>query len=117
MPDKEPKLIETVFQVLRPGAPADSQTVMLPKEPGYKLLQAIFGGFVGGTIEHVSVLHEGKPADMFVEGDGRLKGFPRNHVATAIYRNNWLTRYPDTPPETLDWIAGTAVLLGRRVWF
>jgi hypothetical protein len=93
-------------------------TIEWPGEPGFdainKLVQPLIGG---GHIEHVSVLHEGKPRDMFVDEEGLIKGFERNERATRIYRTNWLTRHPDCDPETLNFIAGPAVLFTKRVWY
>ena len=66
--------------------------------------------------EHVTVLHEGKRADMFVQEDGHGEGLPRNEAATAIYRAAWLQEHPSHDPETLPWIAGPAVIFDRIVW-
>jgi len=66
--------------------------------------------------EHVTVLFEGGPADMFVDEIGHRKQLPRNELATAIYRAAWLDEHPTDHPESLPWIAGPAVLFGRRVW-
>jgi hypothetical protein len=66
--------------------------------------------------EHVSVLFEGKPADMFVDENGHAKNLPRNEAATAIYRAYSLRQHPNTDPESLPFIAGTAVLFDAPVW-
>ena len=66
--------------------------------------------------EHVSVLHAGEPADMFVHEDGHSAGLPRNEAATAIYRASWLQLNPKDDPEDLPWIAGPAVIFDRIVW-
>lgn len=66
--------------------------------------------------EHVTVLYEGRRADMFVDERGAIDEFPRNERATAIYRNNWLTRHPEADPESLHAIYGLAVLFEKIVW-
>jgi hypothetical protein len=58
---------------------------------------------------------------MFVSEYGHMRlttreRLPINDRATAIYRNNWMTQYPDTDPETLPNIAGIAILFYRTVW-
>ena len=55
--------------------------------------------------------------DMFVDEDGFTKNLPRNEKATAIYRNNWLTQYPNTDPEMMAFIVGPAVVFSDRVWY
>ena len=71
----------------------------------------------GGRLEHVSVLHEGRPTDMFVGEDSAYAGNVRNDKATKIYRANWMDQHPTTDPESLPAIYGPAVLVDRRVWF
>lgn len=85
--------------------------------PGYEQLAALINPIVGGELEHVSVLWNDRPADMFVHETGVLEGLPRNVEATAIYRANWLKLHPRWNPEALNWIAGTAVVFEQRVWF
>ena len=91
-------------------------SVEWPTEPGFdainKLVQPLIGG---GHIEHVSVLHDGKRRDMFVDEEGRVKGMVRNDRATAIYRAAYMSRHPESDPEKLPHIAGPAVLFTRRV--
>lgn len=70
----------------------------------------------GAQYEHVYVLHEGQRRDLFVDEESRRKGLDRNEAATAIYRNNWLTRHPTADPESLEAIYGPAVLFSARVW-
>ena len=68
------------------------------------------------VMEHVAVLYQDRPADMFVDEIGAIKSLPRNEAATAIYRANWLKQHPRTDPESLDAIYGPAVLFHRIVW-
>lgn len=108
----------TVMTIMRPGKPGETQLVDLAPEPGYRALSAILRPLLDGAeLEHVTVLHDGEPADMFVDECGSIKRLPRNEAATAIYRNNWLTQHPKAAPESLPAIYGPAVLFSRRVWF
>lgn len=109
----------TTITIMRPGAPEEVRPVeQLADDPGYPALKAIVEPFLdGGDLEHVTVLHDGKRTDMFVDECGSLKGLPRNEPATSIYRNNWLTQHPKEDPESLPAIYGPAVLFSRRVWF
>jgi len=101
--------------IMRPGAAVETREVAYS---GFSALRPLFEELLdGGFPEHVAVLHDGKRADMFVDGDGIAKELDRNGAATAIYRNNTLTRAPGTDPESLPAIVGTAVLCSRRVWF
>lgn len=70
----------------------------------------------GAQYEHVTVLHEGEYRDMFVAEDSRRGGLDRNEAATAIYRNNWVSRHPNVDPESLEAIYGPAVLFDVKVW-
>ena len=110
--------MRTGYQVLKPdGTIVESETDW-PHAPGYVGIKSLVEPLLdGGTLERVSVLHNGRATDMFVDGDGVSKGLGVNIEATKIYRANWLTRYPETDPNTLSAIYGTAVLFARRIWF
>lgn len=110
--------MRTVFTIYRVGAEPEQAEADLPEQPGYRVLRDLLSPLLNGArSEHVAVLHEGERADMFVDEFGALNGLPRNEAATTIYRNNWLTMHPATPPEELPAIYGPAVLFARRVWF
>jgi hypothetical protein len=117
--------VKTTYTIIRVGdAPLEHGEVDWPSTPGIKEIHAVVDPILGEgePMEHVSVLHEDKPRDMFVSETGHMAlttrdPLPVNARATAIYRHNWLTRYPESNPATLPAIAGTAVLFGRRVWF
>ena len=81
-----------------------------------EIREAVAPSLAGGRPEHVTVLYEGRRADMFVDEDGFEKDLPRNEAATTLYRASWMERHPGTDPEDLPWIAGTAVLFDRIVW-
>lgn len=104
--------------IMRPGVAPEVQDVDLPDNPGYHRLDALLRPLLDGhDLEHVTVLHDGQRADMFVDELSAVKGLPRNEAATAIYRNNWLTQHPKEDPESLPPIFGAAILFSKRVWF
>lgn len=108
----------TTMTIMRPGAEPEERAIELAAEPGYRTLDAILRPLLDGhDLEHVTVLHSGQRADMFVDEMSAVKGLPRNEAATAIYRNNWLTQHPGEDPERLPAIYGPAILFNRRVWF
>lgn len=78
------------------------------------ICQAVIGEH--NDVEHVKVWHDGVYRDMFIDGDGQLKGLPRNERATAFYRANALAHQGVTDPESIDDIAGDAVLFFEKVW-
>ena len=90
----------------------------LPPRPNLHQLKEVMAPyFPNAYTEHVSVLHNGRHTDMFVDEDGFTKRLPRNEKATAIYRNNWLTKYPNTDREMMAFIVGPAVVFSDRVWY
>jgi hypothetical protein len=112
--------MKTTIKIFRPDGTVEERDVSdtMTAEPGYSALRDLITPLLDGrNMEHVSVLHDGQRADMFVDEEGHLLGLPRNEAATTIYRNNWLTQHPDVDPETIPFIVGPAVLFSRRVWF
>lgn len=115
--------MKTTYEVYRVGtAEVERCEVDWPSAPGYDRIKALVEPLLGEKepLEHVAVLHEGKRRDMFVSEYGHVRlttrpPLPINDVATKIYRNNWMTRFPETDPETLPDIAGTAVLFTNRI--
>jgi hypothetical protein len=59
------------------------------KCPPFKVIRDLIAGEPAPelTVEHVSVLWQGKHCHMFVDEDGRAKGLPRNDKASRIYYN------------------------------
>jgi hypothetical protein len=115
--------VETKVLIMRPDEPNEGRTVELPRRPTYDQLAAIVRPLLGCEwFEHVAVLADFAGglafhrADMFVDEMGHPKNLPRNGNATAIYRRNALLHQDAKDPETLDWIAGPAVLFERIVW-
>jgi GNAT superfamily N-acetyltransferase len=110
--------VKTPYGIYLPGkAEPERRDVDWPHDPGYDRIRDLIRPLLdGGKLEHVTVLHNGKPADMFVDEDFQDKGLPRNDAATAIYRAYSLKCQPGTDPETLPAIAGPAIIFERRVW-
>jgi hypothetical protein len=115
--------VKTRFLVLRPEEPNEGLTVELPRRPTYEQIAAVVRPVLQCEwFEHVSVLADFKGglafgrADMFVDEMGHPKNLPRNGNATAIYRRNALLHQGVKDPETLDWIAGPALLCERVIW-
>lgn len=114
----EAELVPVTLTVLRPDAEPEELRLDLARHPGLKKLREVLAPYLdGGELEHVSVLHQGRRSDMFVDDIGVLKELPRNEAATAIYRSYWLESHPGTDPETLPPICGPAILFSRQVWF
>lgn len=93
--------MKTTYTVLRPdGAQVDGE-VDWPQEPGYDRISSVVRPLLDGAdLEHVSVLFQNRPHDMFVDEEGLIKGLMRNEAATAVYRRNWLSK-ARTPAPTL----------------
>lgn len=110
--------MQTKLYIYRPGATGpEAKEVNLPPDGGYGELKEILTPLLdGGRLEHVSVLFNGKAADMFVDDIGVLKGLPRNDAATEIYRTNSMKWNPDQDPESLPAIHGPAVVFDKPVW-
>ena len=110
--------MNTNYTVIRADGTEETINIDLPENPGLTALRdLILPHMSGGWLEQVGVLHNGKGTDMFVDDQGLLKQLPRNDKATAIYRAHYLKQSPGIDPEQLGFIAGTAVIFDRRVWF
>lgn len=111
-------MIQTRLTILQPDGKTEERTADLPAHPGVDMLRSLLTPLFDGVVmEHVSVIHDGCRADMFVDGDAIDRGLPRNEAATAIYRYYSLSRTPARDAESLPAIYGTAILFHRRVWF
>lgn len=116
------RLVETRLLVMAPEEPSERRTFQLAQQPTYDELAELMKLLGVENCEHVSVLADFagglafKRADMFVDEHGHSKRLPRNEAATAIYRRNALLHQGVKDPESLPWIAGTAVLFERVVW-
>lgn len=86
-------------------------------EPTLRELRAVFCPLIGGncSLEHVTVLFNGKRADMFVDEMGIARGLPPNAAATEIYHAAAKAQGRHAPDAPL--IYGVAVLASRRIWF
>lgn len=117
--------MKTAYRIYRVGQPPEDGVIDWPSEPGFRQIAELVEPLLGENepLEHVSVLYQGERRDMFVCEHGHMElrhrhQLPINDAATAIYRNHWLTKHPETDPGSLPEIAGTAVLFpDRQVWF
>lgn len=110
--------MRTDYTIYHPDGVREHRFVEWPEDPGYELIRDVVKPILnGGELEHVTVLHGGERLDMFVDDMGHSKSLPLNAEATAIYRNNALSRDPNRDPATMPRIVGVAVLFARRVWF
>lgn len=115
----EQPTVRTGYTILYVDRKSESGEIKWPHEPSYILIKGLVEPIVGGLLEHVSVLHNGRRTDMFVDemghvGDGGPK--PRNEAATTIYRAWSMSQNPTQDPEGLPWIAGTAIIFDRIIW-
>lgn len=104
------------YTVYQPSGEMQRGLVEWPEEPGYTKIAALIEPIVGGPIEHVTVLHNSKRADMFVDEMGHMRtGGPKplNEAATRIYYAASRAR-GDEPGD--HYIAGPAVLFDEEVW-
>lgn len=108
----------TRYWVIQPDGHQVQHSADLPVEPDYEdLLPILHTHLADGKAERVLVKWQDKRVDMFVDEDGLRKNLPRNDIATAVYRANFLRNHPTDNPEALSFIRGTAILFERRVWF
>ena len=104
------------YRVFGPGKSGSVHRVEMSRTPTVAEIKAALRPHLeGGTPEHVIVLLDGRPADMFVDEMATAKGLPRNEEATKVYRANWLKRHRQDP-ETMPFIAGPAVLFEDLIW-
>ena len=106
------------FRVIDPDGSVFEHRVEMSRPPTLKEIRAAVMPHLDESenLEHVSVLHDGKRADMFVDERGIQYRRQRNDTATRIYRHNWMTRHPECDPEKLPIIVGPAVLFDEIVW-
>jgi hypothetical protein len=106
------------YRVLDVGGTETESTAIMSDPPTYAELKAAVEPHIGGDMEHVYIFNDRTPnkrGDMFVDEIGQPKGLPRNEAATAMYRRAWVQSTGDDP-ETLPWVAGTAVVFDDVVW-
>lgn len=69
----------------------------------------------GGRAQRIEVILDGDVRGMYVDDLAHLKDLPRNERATALYRSHYVLSHPFVQPESLPYIAGTAVLFTSPV--
>lgn len=110
--------MKTVLQIIPPTGEIQTVEVDMAPKPSLHDLEAVLNPYFGRAYtEHVNVLTNNGYTDMFVDEDGFSKSLSRNERATEIYRRNWMESHPNTEPEKLNFIVGTAIVFDRRVWF
>ncbi len=111
--------MKTDYTIYRTDGTQEQGTIDWPEDPGFDRIDAVVAPIINvvrGHWEHVSVLHNDEPHDMFIDETGQLKGLPLNVAATAIYRN-YSIKKRGADAEDLPTIVGAAVLFHRRIWF
>lgn len=81
----------TMFHVIKPDGSYTSGEYVGTLEfgtPAWSFMRQLVEIKENESLEHVSVLWQGKQAHMFVDEEGRLHNKPRNEKATRIYYNN-----------------------------
>lgn len=111
--------MKTTLTILFADGREETKEVDMAPRPTLHDIQAVLVPYFGRAYtERVNILGaNGKYTDMFVDEDGLITNQPRNEKATEEYRRNWLKQHPQTEPERLGFIVGTAVIFDRRVWF
>lgn len=114
--------MKSTAYIYRVGKERETVEFDLPANPGYDALNAVIRPILredrpDAELEHVNVLFDDRHCDMFVDDMGILNGQYRNDVATDIYRAASMRRDPQQDPENMPYIAGTAIVFTRRVWF
>lgn len=106
------------FRVLGVDGTVIEGTAIMTVPPTLAELKSVVEPHVAGDMEHVYIFNDralNGRGDMFCDEVGQLKGLPRNQAATALYRKAWIQATGDDP-ESLPWIAGTAVVFDETVW-
>ena len=100
--------------VYQPGAhePEIRDLEKLPQ--GYDQIKAIVEPILKQRLEHVSVLWQGKRADMFVGDESALDDLPVNRLATEIYHAAGKQRGANMAGAPV--IYGPAVVFDQIVW-
>src|SRR5271166_2318379 len=102
------------YTIIQPAAEPVRGTLDWPESPGYDRIAGFVRPVLSDDWEHVHVLFGGVCTDMFVSATGALSTrtrpmLPVNAAATIIYRAAWMLQHPDTSPDSLPAIHGTAV--------
>lgn len=85
---------------------------LISEEPGS--LERVARQYLdGGSAIRGEVIINGRVYGMYIDALCHLKDLPRNELATALYRAEYLAEHPEIGPESLPFIAGPAVLFGE----
>lgn len=108
--------ITTRMLIISADGTSEDREATFAGTPNYDSLRKAMDGVFDERFEHVYVLHDDQRRDMFVGETSTINGrHSRNEKATAIYRNNALTRSPVIDPESIPAIYGPAVLFPDMV--
>lgn len=107
---------DTAIVIYRPGKAPEQQTV--PHPYGVQAVTSVVSPLLGGSdVDHVPVVYNGAWRDLFVDPMAEIRGMDRNEMATAVYQNYLLSKFPDTDIDTAPAIYGSAVLFCQdKVW-
>ena len=110
--------MKTEMHVYRPGADMETIFVDLPARPALDDLRKLTRPILECVHdEHVYVLYQGKPLDMFIDEMSALRRLPVNEAATEIYHAGMRAADPGIDLTDAAVIFGTAILFTRQVWF
>jgi len=111
--------MKTDYTIIRADNTEEQGSVDWPRAPKYETMKALIGPIVKGPMEHVYVLHNEKPASMFVDESALIRAQvpPRNEKATRIYRAAAMKKRPGIYTESLPPIFGDVILFDRVVWY
>lgn len=106
------------YTVYRPGEHAGKRYVEeLPTDPSCEAVREIVERHLANKqMEHVLILVDGEPRDMFVDEIAEMKGHHANSLATAIYRADWLSKHPERAAKSLPVVYGVAVIFDNLIW-
>ncbi len=111
--------MKTDYTIFLTNGTQEQGSIDWPEDPRFDRISKLVAPIIGVEktgFEHVSVLHNDRHHDMFVDETGQMKNLPLNEAATAIYRN-YSIKKRGADAEDLPTIVGTAVLFHRRIWF
>jgi len=114
--------MDTLYWLIQPTGHIETGSKDLAKQPSFNEFAFIAPLLRCAHFEHVSVLFEGEPRDMFVDEVGALTSRPINPLATVLYHQNTMWRHLSVghplKPGDLTSIHGPAIFFPtRRVWF
>lgn len=107
------------FQIIPadPGEDVHTGSARLPEIPNPAEVRKVVSEFIAHGIQRVSVVLDGRTADMFVEDANQPGEHPLNERATLIYNRQYLLDHADVDIDRLPRIYGPALVFDDPVWF